>query len=161
MSHLPVLCAPSALRAFLPTLLAQGACIVFAGPAMPVPIPPNEGVLVGDACLLWAPADAETITRYLTRGITYSYLKSTVACQSDQSTKLTGHDNIWGMDQCWREGSIRYSPDCPVIVPPLPVSSYFARKKIIYVVAWPLPHPNVPRLNSIHIPPWASSTANR
>jgi hypothetical protein len=54
MSRLPLLCAPSALRAFLATLLPQGACLVLPGPEMPVPIPLNECVIVHNNRLLWA-----------------------------------------------------------------------------------------------------------
>jgi len=54
MSRLPLLCAPSALRAFLATLLPQGACLVLPGPEMPVPIPLNECVILHNNRLLWA-----------------------------------------------------------------------------------------------------------
>lgn len=54
MSRHPILCAPSALRAFLATLLPQGACLVLPGPEMPVPIPLNECVIVHHNRLLWA-----------------------------------------------------------------------------------------------------------
>ncbi|AKC82959.1 hypothetical protein IMCC26134_09540 [Verrucomicrobia bacterium IMCC26134] len=54
MSRHPILCAPSALRAFLSTLLTQGACLVLPGPEMPVPIPLNECVVINQKRLLWA-----------------------------------------------------------------------------------------------------------
>ena len=54
MSRLPVLCAFSALRAFLSPLLTQGVCLVFTDPATPIPIPLNECVLTEDARLLCA-----------------------------------------------------------------------------------------------------------
>lgn len=47
-------CVPSALRALLPSLLSRGACLVFPGLRMPVPIPLNECVLRDDRHLLWA-----------------------------------------------------------------------------------------------------------
>lgn len=47
-------CVPSALRALLPPLLSKGACLVFPGPEMPVPIPLNECVLRDEQHLLWA-----------------------------------------------------------------------------------------------------------
>lgn len=47
-------CVPSALRAHLPTLLSKGACLVFPGLKMPVPIPLNECVLRDERHLLWA-----------------------------------------------------------------------------------------------------------
>ena len=50
----PTPCVPSALRALLPPLLARGACLVFPGLAMPVPIPLNECVLRDEHHLLWA-----------------------------------------------------------------------------------------------------------
>lgn len=51
---LPKTCVPSALRALLPSLLSQGACLVFPGLKMPIPIPLNECVVRGDHDLLWA-----------------------------------------------------------------------------------------------------------
>lgn len=47
-------CVPSALRALLPPLLSRGACLVFPGFKMPVPIPLNECVLRDERHLLWA-----------------------------------------------------------------------------------------------------------
>lgn len=47
-------CVPSALRALLPPLLSRGACLVFPGFEMPVPIPLNECVLRDERHLLWA-----------------------------------------------------------------------------------------------------------
>ena len=47
-------CVPSALRALLPPLLSRGACLIFPGFTMPVPIPLNECVLRDDRHLLWA-----------------------------------------------------------------------------------------------------------
>lgn len=47
-------CVPSVLRALLPSLLSRGACLVFPGPKMPVPIPLNECVLRDGQHLLWA-----------------------------------------------------------------------------------------------------------
>ncbi len=47
-------CVPSALRALLPKLLSRGACLIFPGLSMPVPIPLNECVLRDDRHLLWA-----------------------------------------------------------------------------------------------------------
>ncbi len=47
-------CVPSALRAHLPPLLSRGACLVFPGFEMPVPIPLNECVLRDERHLLWA-----------------------------------------------------------------------------------------------------------
>jgi hypothetical protein len=45
-------CVPSALRAILPPLLSRGACLLF--PGLPVPIPLNECVLRDERHLLWA-----------------------------------------------------------------------------------------------------------
>lgn len=53
MSCLPA-CVPSSLRTVLPSLLTRGACLVFPGPEMPVPIPLNECVFRDETHLLWA-----------------------------------------------------------------------------------------------------------
>lgn len=47
-------CAPSTLRAHLPKLLTQGACLVLHGLKMPVPIPLNECIVLDHDRLLWA-----------------------------------------------------------------------------------------------------------
>ncbi len=49
----PTACVPS-LRSILPALLTRGACLIFPGPKMPVPIPLQECVLRDERHLLWA-----------------------------------------------------------------------------------------------------------
>ena len=53
--------------------------------------------------LIITPQQGEQITTALTRDVTYSNFKASVAQQPDQSAKLQGLHEIWGIHHSWQD----------------------------------------------------------